>query len=83
MGLAARLSTKLVVFERGCFTTSGLECVVQILNVGNSVSGSSHKDITENLVLIENMSINGDIPNEKLMHDLFNTEEVPFTQFDY
>ncbi|KAJ3138184.1 hypothetical protein HK100_012931 [Physocladia obscura] len=34
MGLAARLASKIFVFERACFTTAGLESVVQILNMG-------------------------------------------------
>ena len=33
MGLAARLATRMYVFERGCFTTSGLDTVMQVINM--------------------------------------------------
>jgi hypothetical protein len=33
IGLAARLSSMLYVFERGCFTTNGLDTVMQIINM--------------------------------------------------
>lgn len=35
MGLAARLASKMYVFERGCFTTAGLETVMQVINMVN------------------------------------------------
>jgi hypothetical protein len=33
IGLAARLATHFLVFERGCFTTNGLETVMQVINM--------------------------------------------------
>ena len=33
MGLAARLASRMYVFERGCFTTGGLETVMQVINM--------------------------------------------------
>ena len=33
MGLAARLASRMYVFERGCFTTSGLDTLMQVLNM--------------------------------------------------
>lgn len=39
IGLAARLATSLYVFERGCFTTNGLDTVMQIINMVNNGGG--------------------------------------------
>jgi uncharacterized Fe-S center protein len=69
MGLAARLASKILVFERGCFTTGGLETVMQIINMGHATS-NDQVDITRSIVLCENMSINAGIPAEKLLQDL-------------
>ena len=69
MGLAARLASKILVFERGCFTTGGLETVMQVINMGHATS-NDHVDITRSIVLCENMSINQDIPAQKLLFDL-------------
>jgi hypothetical protein len=33
MGLAARLAARMYVFERGCFTTAGLDTVMQVINM--------------------------------------------------
>ena len=83
MGLAARLASKMFVFERGCFTTAGLETVMQVINMvpffyahdkqGHATS-SNVVDITKSIVLCENMSINQDIPASKLLSDLLGEE---------
>ncbi|TPX73017.1 hypothetical protein SpCBS45565_g00104 [Spizellomyces sp. 'palustris'] len=75
IGLAARLSTQMYVFERGCFTTGGLDTVMQVVNMGNATSADDAVDITRRLVLVENMSINGDIPDRRLLDDLLNEED--------
>ncbi|KAI9006190.1 hypothetical protein BC832DRAFT_584088 [Gaertneriomyces semiglobifer] len=74
IGLAARLSTKLYAFERGCFTTGGLDTVMQVINMGNATSADD-VDICRELVLVENMSINGDIPDRRLLDDLLCEED--------
>ncbi|KAJ3287746.1 hypothetical protein HK104_008472 [Borealophlyctis nickersoniae] len=74
IGLAARLSTKMYVFERGCFTTAGLDTVMQVINMGYATS-SDEVDITRSLVLVENMSINQDIPDRVLLEDLLSQED--------
>jgi hypothetical protein len=33
MGLAARLGSRMYVFERGCFTTGGLDTLMQVINM--------------------------------------------------
>ena len=33
IGLAARLAARMYVFERGCFTTAGLDTVMQVINM--------------------------------------------------
>lgn len=33
MGLAARLSSRMYVYERGCFTTGGLDTLMQVINM--------------------------------------------------
>ena len=35
IGLAARLSARMYIFERACFTTNGLDTVMQVLNMVN------------------------------------------------
>ncbi|KAI9102857.1 hypothetical protein DFS34DRAFT_610811 [Phlyctochytrium arcticum] len=75
IGLAARLSTKMYVYERGCFTTGGLETVMQVINMGHATSSEDEVDITRELVLVENMSINSDIPDSRLLEDLLSEED--------
>jgi hypothetical protein len=48
--------------------------VVQILNLGNSVQ-HGHRDVSESLLLVENMSINADMDKEKLKYDLLHGED--------
>ncbi|KAJ3380992.1 hypothetical protein HDU92_005656 [Lobulomyces angularis] len=75
IGLAARLSSMLYVFERGCFTTNGFATVMQIINMGGTCGTLKKEDkidITRSLTLCENMSINQSIPNEKLKVDLLS-----------
>jgi len=73
IGLAARLSSMLYVFERGCFTTNGLDTVMQIINMGGATSKSKGSpDITRHLVLCENMSMNATIPSNQLKADLLS-----------
>jgi hypothetical protein len=79
IGLAARLSCKMYIFERGCFTTAGLESLVQVLNMGSTTSStittaSGSPDITRSIVLCENMSINESISNRLLLQDLLGEE---------
>ncbi|KAJ3196732.1 hypothetical protein HK101_007964 [Irineochytrium annulatum] len=74
IGLAARLSSRMYVFERGCFTTAGLDTVMQVINMGYATS-TDDVDITRSLVLVENMSINQDIPDRRLLEDLLSEEE--------
>ncbi|KAI8823395.1 uncharacterized protein EV422DRAFT_520900 [Fimicolochytrium jonesii] len=74
IGLAARLSTRMYAFERGCFTTGGLDTVMQVINMGHATS-ADEVDITRQLVLVENMSINGDIPDRRLLDDLLCEED--------
>ncbi|KAI8825728.1 uncharacterized protein EV422DRAFT_513985 [Fimicolochytrium jonesii] len=71
IGLAARLSTRMYAFERGCFTTGGLDTVMQVINMGHATSGEE-VDMTRELVLVENMTINGDIPDRILLDDLLS-----------
>ncbi|KAJ1533012.1 hypothetical protein HK096_005834 [Nowakowskiella sp. JEL0078] len=71
IGLAARLSSRIYVFERGCFTTGGLDTVMQVVNMGHATS-ANEVDISRSLVLVENMTINEEIPEEKLLHDLLS-----------
>lgn len=33
IGLAARLAARMYVFERGCFTTAGLDTIMQVINM--------------------------------------------------
>jgi hypothetical protein len=33
IGLAARLAARMYVFERSCFTTAGLDTVMQVINM--------------------------------------------------
>ncbi|KAJ3112410.1 hypothetical protein HDU96_004589 [Phlyctochytrium bullatum] len=74
IGLAARLSSRMYVFERGCFTTAGLDTVMQVVNMGYATS-TDDVDITRSLVLVENMSINQDIPDRRLLDDLLSEED--------
>lgn len=76
MGLAARLAARMYVFERGCFTTAGLDTVMQVINMGQTTqSAKSCGMATESIVLVENMSINQEIPNETLISDLLSEED--------
>ncbi|KAJ3006288.1 hypothetical protein HKX48_000201 [Thoreauomyces humboldtii] len=74
IGLAARLSTQLYAFERGCFTTGGLDTVMQVINMGHATS-DEEVDMTRQLILVENMTINGDIPDRRLLEDLLSEED--------
>ncbi|KAJ1551838.1 hypothetical protein HK405_013735 [Cladochytrium tenue] len=74
IGLAARLSSRMYIFERGCFTTAGLDTVMQVVNMGYATSADD-VDITRSIVLCENMSINADVPAERLLEDLLSCEE--------
>ncbi|KAL2912516.1 Guanylate-binding protein 6 [Polyrhizophydium stewartii] len=74
IGLAARLASRMYVFERGCFTTGGLDTVMQVINMGHATS-ADRVSITKSVVLVENMSINQEIPNDTLLHDLLNEED--------
>ncbi|KAJ3209135.1 hypothetical protein HDU67_006380 [Dinochytrium kinnereticum] len=69
IGLAARLSSRMYVFERGCFTTGGLDTVMQVVNMGYATS-TDDVDITRSLVFVENMSFNGDHSDRRLLEDL-------------
>ncbi|KAI8622603.1 hypothetical protein BC830DRAFT_1057039 [Chytriomyces sp. MP71] len=69
MGLAARLASRIFVFERGCFTTAGLESVMQIVNMDEN---EAPQDITRSLTLVENMTINTGIPTSHLLSDLLS-----------
>ncbi|KAI8800537.1 hypothetical protein BJ742DRAFT_685972 [Cladochytrium replicatum] len=62
------------VFERGCFTTAGLDTVMQVVNMGHATS-SDVVDITRHLVLVENMTINSEIPEQRLLSDLLSEED--------
>ncbi|KAI8829985.1 hypothetical protein BJ741DRAFT_621342 [Chytriomyces cf. hyalinus JEL632] len=80
MGLAARLASKIYVFERGCFTTAGLESVMQIVNMGLATmavqdDNETAQDITRSLTLIENMTINTGIPTSHLLQDLLSPRD--------
>ncbi|KAJ3354839.1 hypothetical protein HDU83_004512 [Entophlyctis luteolus] len=84
MGLAARLASRILVFERACFTTAGLESVMQIVNMGlatmSSVQDDSDvseaaNDMTRSLTLVENMSINAGMPSADLLADLLSCAE--------
>ncbi|ORY42203.1 hypothetical protein BCR33DRAFT_660965 [Rhizoclosmatium globosum] len=76
MGLAARLASRIFVFERACFTTAGLESVMQIVNmVHDEDSYTPQRDLTRSLVLIENMSINSGIPSPHLLTDLLSSTD--------
>lgn len=77
MGLAARLASRMYIFERGCFTTSGLDSVMQIINMGQTTKSQTKNTgmATSSIVLVENMSINSGIPNETLLHDLLSEED--------
>ncbi|KAJ3235799.1 hypothetical protein HDU81_000155 [Chytriomyces hyalinus] len=80
MGLAARLASKIYVFERGCFTTAGLESVMQIVNMGLATmavqdDNETSQDITRSLTLIENMTINNGIPTSRLLDDLLSPRD--------
>ncbi|KAJ2991463.1 hypothetical protein HDV02_003768 [Globomyces sp. JEL0801] len=81
IGLAARLAARMYVFERGCFTTAGLDTVMQVINMGHATQtpnqllaqqNGSNGMSTQSIVLVENMTINQDIPNEDLLHDLMS-----------
>ncbi|KAJ3273400.1 hypothetical protein HDV01_004276 [Terramyces sp. JEL0728] len=72
IGLAARLAARIYVFERGCFTTAGLDTVMQVINMGHATTTGKPTNITQSVVLVENMTINGEIPNEDLLNDLLN-----------
>ncbi|TPX32424.1 hypothetical protein SmJEL517_g04469 [Synchytrium microbalum] len=74
MGLAARLSTRLYVFERSCFTTGGLETVMQVLTMGLATPQNPdiRIDLPKSLVLVENMTINQEITEIDLLTDLVN-----------
>ncbi|KAI8924845.1 hypothetical protein BC831DRAFT_463415 [Entophlyctis helioformis] len=74
IGLAARLAARMYVFERGCFTTGGLDTVMQVINMGHATS-ADRVSITKSIVLVENMSINQEIPNDTLLHDLLAEED--------
>ncbi|KAJ3417561.1 hypothetical protein HDV05_000018 [Chytridiales sp. JEL 0842] len=73
IGLAARLSSRMYIFERGCFTTAGLDTVMQVINMGYATS--DEVDITRSLVLVENMTINQGIPDYRLLEDLLSESE--------
>lgn len=60
IGLAARLSSMLYVFERGCFTTNGLDTVMQIINM---VSKRMHLTIREALLARGKALINLILPD--------------------
>lgn len=76
IGLAARLASRMYVFERGCFTTAGLDTVMQVVNMGQTTKSDRSMGMsTESIVLVENMSINQEISNENLLHDLLNEED--------
>jgi hypothetical protein len=78
MGLAARLATRMYVFERGCFTTAGLDTIMQVINMGHATSTHHVRQdtaITKQIVLVENLTINEGIPNEELLSDLLNEED--------
>ncbi|TPX51739.1 hypothetical protein SeMB42_g00870 [Synchytrium endobioticum] len=78
MGLAARLSSRLYVFERGCFTTGGLETVMQVLTMGLATrdvliaADAPNMDLPRSLVLVENMSMNQGMDKVELLTDLLN-----------
>ncbi|KAI9209437.1 uncharacterized protein BJ171DRAFT_418838 [Polychytrium aggregatum] len=74
VALAARLANRIYVFERGCFTTAGLDVVMQIMNMGY-VTTTHAVEIPRSLVLVENMSINQEIEEEELLEDLLCEEE--------
>jgi hypothetical protein len=67
-GLAATLASRLYVFERACFTTQGLDLLMQIVNMGQLTKTLS----TKTAVLVENMTINHGISNEVLLHTLLS-----------
>ncbi|KAJ3357142.1 hypothetical protein HDU83_008649 [Entophlyctis luteolus] len=85
MGLAARLASRIFVFERACFTTAGLESVMQIVNMGLATLSSIQDDstdipqaaneMTRSLTLVENMSINSGMPSSDLLADLLSCAE--------
>ncbi|KAI9341907.1 hypothetical protein BDR26DRAFT_859777 [Obelidium mucronatum] len=80
MGLAARLASRIFVFERGCFTTAGLESVMQIVNMGLATmpvvdDNEPQPDMTRSLVLVENMSINTGFPCSHLLSDLLSSND--------
>lgn len=72
--LVARLASTLIVFERGCFTTLGLESVLQLINLGSIPSTLNHS-ISRHLILVENMSINADIDNISLKAELLSEKD--------
>ncbi|KAI8912732.1 hypothetical protein EDD86DRAFT_188494 [Gorgonomyces haynaldii] len=64
------------VFERSCFTTAGLDTVMQVINMGQTTKSDKSSGMsTESIVLVENMSINGEIPNQTLLNDLLSEED--------
>ncbi|KAI8838377.1 hypothetical protein BC829DRAFT_447462 [Chytridium lagenaria] len=75
MGLAARLSSRMYVFERGCFTTAGLDTVMQVVNMGQATS-TQDVDMTRSLVFVENMSFNQDMSVRSLVKERFDVEFV-------
>ncbi|KAJ3094483.1 hypothetical protein HDU96_001660 [Phlyctochytrium bullatum] len=74
IGLAARLSSRMYVFERGCFTTGGLDTVMQVVNMGYATS-TDDVDITRYLVFVENLSFNSDVADRRLLDDLLSEAE--------
>ncbi|KAJ3303635.1 hypothetical protein HDV03_003609 [Kappamyces sp. JEL0829] len=76
IGLAARLAARMYVFERGCFTTAGLDTVMQVINMGHATQNTAAaSQITKTIVCVENMSINQEIPNDDLLNDLLSEED--------
>ncbi|KAK5669722.1 hypothetical protein QVD99_004108 [Batrachochytrium dendrobatidis] len=74
IGLAARLSARMYIFERACFTTNGLDTVMQVLNMANATA-TDQTCIPKSIVLVENMTINQEIPNTTLLQDLLCEDE--------
>ena len=50
MGLAARLSSRMYVYERGCFTTGGLDTLMQVINMVSFLIGTCNNDAGPNSI---------------------------------
>ncbi|KAH6576323.1 hypothetical protein BASA62_001472 [Batrachochytrium salamandrivorans] len=74
IGLASRLAARMYIFERACFTTNGLDTVMQVFNMGHATS-TDEASIPKSIVFVENMSINQEIPNAMLLQDLLNEDD--------